>query len=480
MMSFPPVMPEIFMAASTLLLLLFGLFRQKSPVNAVSVAAVFICFFTAVLLFCIGWERTILLNGLFIIDPFAAFSKFLILSGVVLSLLLSAGYLKSEEALERFEYPVLILLAGIGMMVMVSANNFLSVYLGVELQALSLYVLAAFRRDTIKSAEAAVKYYVLGALSSGMLLYGISLLYGFAGTTDFALLSKEVAGNGNGHIAFLIGMTFILSAFAFKLSSVPFHMWTPDVYEGSPTASTSFFAIVPKLAAFSLLARILTGPFSGFYDQWVQIIIFISVASMVWSAFAAIRQENIKRLMAYSAIGHMGYAMMSLLPNSPEGIGALLIYMTVYMFMVAGAFAVILYMRRDGQELEHLKDLSGLSQNHPVLAYAFAVFLFSMTGIPPMAGFFGKLFVFKAAISGGFYAVAVIGVLSSVVSAYYYIRIIKIMFFDEAKDPFDMESAFCRKVVILLVLVCILGFVVYPAPFVDTSFAAVQCLFSGT
>lgn len=471
----PFIMPEVFIGLSTLLLLLFGLFRSRIPVYPVTIGALSVCLFTAFLLSGIYAEKTVLFSNLFITDSFAVFIKILILLGLFLSLLLSVGYLKEEGALRRFEYPVLILLSGLGMMVMASANDFLTAYIGIELQSFSLYILAAFRRDTIKSAESGVKYYVLGALASGFLLYGISLIYGFSGTTNFESLSQESEPS----MPLLIGMVFILSAFAFKLSSVPFHMWTPDVYEGAPTASTAFFALVPKIAGFALLIRLLTGPFAAFSEHWVQIIIVIALASMVWSAFAGLKQKNIKRLMAYSAIGHMGYAMLGVLANTPEGISSVLVYLTIYMIMTAGVFGVILNMRKSSFETDQIDDLSGLSKNYPFLAYMMALFLFSMTGIPPLAGFFAKLFIFKAAISSGYILVSVIGILSSVVAAYYYLRIIKVMFFDLPKEPFDMTPSFSRSLVILFSFAFVTLFIIYPAPLINISYSAVQCLFPG-
>ncbi len=358
--------------------------------------------------------------------------------GAILTLILALPY-NLREGIHQFEFPILLLFSVLGMMMMVSANDLIALYLGIELQSLSLYVLAAIRRDSIKSAEAGLKYFVLGALSSGILLYGMTMVYGFTGATGFNELELAFS-NGvakNQFIGVTVGLVFILCALAFKVSAVPFHMWTPDVYEGAPTPITAFFSIAPKIAAMILLSRVLLEPFGGLFIQWQQVICFISIASMAFGAFAAINQTNIKRLMAYSSIGHMGFVLVGLASGSIAGLQAVLLYLTVYLFMNVGTFACILAMKRDDRMVEEINQLAGLSRTNPKMTIALTVFMFSMAGIPPLAGFFGKYFVFKAAIDAELYTLTVIGLLASVVSAFYYLRIVKLMYFDEAVDKFD-------------------------------------------
>ena len=376
-------------------------------------------------------QELVAFNGQFVSDDFTVFMKILVLLGTFLSLIMSKSYLKRED-MKRFEYPVLMLFATVGMMMMVSANDLIALYLGLELQSLSLYVLAAFKRDTTRSSEAGLKYFVLGALSSGMLLYGCSMIYGFAGTTSFDGLVQVLGGDQTASVGLIVGIVFLIAGLAFKISAVPFHMWTPDVYEGAPTPITAFFAVAPKIAAISLFVRVMMDPFGGLVEEWRQIIIFVSVLSMILGAFAAIAQTNIKRLMAYSSIGHMGYALVGLASGSEAGIQGVILYMTIYLAMNVGTFACILAMRRKGEMVEEISDLAGLSKSNPMLAAALLVFMFSMAGIPPLAGFFGKLYIFLAAIEAQLYILAIIGVVASVVGAYYYLRIVKIMYFDEA------------------------------------------------
>lgn len=336
------------------------------------------------------------------------------------------------------------------MMLMVSANNFLALYMGLELQALSLYVLAAFHRNSARSSEAGIKYFVLGALSSGMLLFGISLIYGFTGSIDFGVVGNTLEALESVPLGVIFGLVFILAGLAFKISAAPFHMWTPDVYQGAPTAVTALFAMVPKIAAMALLMRLLFDPFAALSDQWGQIIYFLALMSMLVGAFAAIAQDNIKRLLAYSSIGNMGYALVGVAVGTAAGAGAVVLYLTIYMVMTAGVFAVVMSMRRQGLSVFKISDLSGLSQTSPALAYSMAILMFSMSGIPPAAGFFGKLVVFNAAVAEGYYVLAVVGVLSSVVAAYYYLRVVKVMFFDEPEDAFDKDMPFARRAVLLI------------------------------
>ncbi len=429
-----PAMPEIFMAVAAMALLMFGAFRKNGNSFLSTVLAIAVMGVTAVLLL-VG-ETGTGFGKLFIADSFAVFAKILVLIGSATTLGMARGFMEREECY-RFEYPVLVLLATLGMMMMISAGNFMSLYLGLELQSLSLYVLAAYQRDSVRATEAGVKYYILGALASGLLLYGISLVYGFAGTVDFATLAATVSTPTGMHLGVVVGMVFILAGLAFKIAAVPFHMWTPDVYEGAPTPITAFFSIAPKVAAMALLVRVMVGPFGGMTDQWRQVIVFISILSMVLGALAAIPQSNIKRLMAYSSIGHVGYLLIGVAAGNTIGIQGVLFYLAVYLFMNVGTFAVILSMRQKGRMVEGITDLAGLSKTNPLMAGALAIFMFSMAGIPPMAGFWGKFYIFKAAIDSGMIALAVIGVLTSVIGAYYYLRIIKIMYFDESSDAFD-------------------------------------------
>ena len=373
-------------------------------------------------------------GGAFLSDPFAKFMKVLALIGSITAMVMTVGHARSEQ-IDRFEFPVLIVLATLGMLLMISANDLLSLYLSLELQSLALYVVAAINRDSLRSTEAGLKYFVLGALSSGMLLYGMSLVYGFTGHTGFQEIAAALTAEGRS-LGLVFGLVFILAGLAFKISAVPFHMWTPDVYEGAPTPVTAFFAAAPKMAAMALLVRVTIGAFEPSAPDWQQIIVFISVASMLLGSFAAIGQRNIKRLMAYSSIGHMGYALIGLAANSEAGVRGVAIYMLIYMVMTLGTFAFILAMRRREGNVEQISDLAGLSNTNPVMATILTILMFSLAGIPPLAGFWAKWYVFLAAIDAKLYALAVIGVLASVVGAYYYLRIIKIMWFDEPVGGF--------------------------------------------
>jgi NADH-quinone oxidoreductase subunit N len=372
-----------------------------------------------------------------------------------------------------------VLLSTTGMMMMIAANDLISLYVGLELQSLALYVLASFQRDSLRSTEAGLKYFVLGALASGMLLYGASMVYGFSGTTSFDMLAKNFADGGTVSIGLIIGVVLIAVGLAFKVSAVPFHMWTPDVYEGSPTPVTAFFSVAPKIAAMALFVRVMVGPFGGLLNEWRQVIWFISVASMLLGAFAAINQRNIKRLMAYSSIGHVGYALIGLAAGTAIGVRGILVYLAIYLFMNIGTFTIILCMRRNGKLVEGIDDLAGLSRTQPGLALAFAIFMFSMAGIPPLAGFFAKVYVFLAAIDAGLYALAVIGVLASVVGAFYYLRIVKLMYFDEPAGSFDKTIGREMQAVILVSALVIMFFFVHPGLVVDGADAVASALFSG-
>lgn len=473
-----PLLPEIFLALASMVLLVAGVIRGNQSTNFISWAALCAFALTGMFLLGINWEEQSVLNGMVHINPFVAFVKLLILAGLIATTALSVSYLQ-KEMMARFEYPILIMLAGVGMMIMVSAHNMLSMYVGLELQSLALYVLAAFRRDHAKSSEAGLKYFVLGALASGMLLFGMSMIYGFSGSLEYGKIGNSLTGVDGVAMGFMVGMVFMLVGIAFKISAVPFHMWTPDVYEGAPTSVTALFAIVPKLAAIAVLMQLLYGPFAGFSEHWQHIIWVLSFASMIWAALAGLVQNNIKRLMAYSSIGNMGYALLGVVAGTPQGASAVILYMAIYMVMAAGTFGIILCMRRNGRSVEGIADLSGLSRTSPLMAYALAILLFSMSGIPPMAGFFGKLMVFQAAVTSGFYFLAVVGVITSVVAAYYYLRIIKVMFFDEAIEPLDRQMAFAKRAVVLLSVAFVLFFIFRPNLLVDAARHTAGTLFAG-
>lgn len=473
-----PLLPEIFLSICAMGFLIVGVNFGNESTKVVSWFCALASFITIVVLLNIPADGSLSVNGLFKLDLYASVLKIIILIGVIASIALSVRYL-IQQGISRFEYPVLILLSAIGMMVMVSANNLLSLYVGLELQSLALYVLAAFNRNSLRSSEAGIKYFILGALSSGLLLFGISLVYGFTGSIDFAVLEAALASSEGIAFGVTFGLVFVLAGLAFKISAVPFHMWTPDVYHGAPASVTAFFAMVPKIAAMGLLMRLLFEPFGALSEQWLQIIYFVAVGSMVVGAFAALAQNNIKRLLAYSSIGNMGFALVGVVAGSEEGVSAVILYLLIYMVMTAGVFAVVLHMRRDDHSLEKISDLSGLSRHSPGLAYAMAILMFSMAGIPPFAGFFGKFAVFSAAVESEFYVLAVIGVLTSVIAAYYYLRIIKVMFFDEPEDAFDHAFPLARKVVLTVSVLFVVCFIVKPGVFLETTQAAAASLFVG-
>ena len=472
-----PALPEVFLAFSTMVLLMLGVFRGDGHTRIISWFAVLVLGLTLLLVLDdLGGTRRAF-GDVFIVDAFAQFMKVLALIGSSFAVVMSLGYIEREK-IARFEYPILFLFATLGMMMMISANDLIALYLGLELQSLSLYVIAAFRRDSTRSTEAGLKYFVLGALSSGMLLYGASMVYGFAGTTGFDRLAA-VLDAGAAPVGLIVGLVFVVSGLAFKVAAVPFHMWTPDVYEGAPTPVTAFFAVAPKVAAMALFVRVMIDPFGALIIQWQQIIVFISIASMVLAAFAAINQTNIKRLMAYSSIGHVGYMLIGLAAGTQEGISGLIIYLTIYVFMNVGTFACILCMRSHGRMLEGIEDLAGLGRTNAPMAAVLTAFMFSLTGIPPVAGFFGKFFIFRAAINAEMYTLAVIGVLSSVVAAFYYLRIVKIMYFDEPAERFDRPIG--REMTLILVGTGL--FIVFFFPFISPLLAgagaAARSLFVG-
>jgi len=468
-----PVLPEIVLALGAMLLLMAGVALGERSATLVNSTSVILLIGVAVLIVWVPGGRHVLFNGSFVVDDFARFLKLLALTGSAGALLLSLDYLHAERQ-EKFEYGVLFLLSTLGMLMLISAADLIALYLGLELMSLSLYVIAAYERDNARSTEAGLKYFVLGALSSGMLLYGASLIYGFTGTVNFAGIAK--ATNSGASIGLIFGLVFLFVGFCFKISAVPFHMWTPDVYEGAPTPVTAFFAAAPKVAGIAIFVRATMTAFPGIAHEWQQILTFVSIASMVLGAFAAIGQRNIKRLMAYSSIGHMGYALVGLDADSAQGVQGVLIYMSIYVTMTLGTFAVILAMRRDGKLVENIGDLAGLSRTQPTMAFFLAILLFSLAGIPPLAGFFAKFYVFLAAINAGLYVLAVIGVLTSVVGAYYYLAIVKIMYMDEPVRGFQTMPGLLGFVLGVTGLVNLLFFA-YPAPLLGAASAAAKSLF---
>jgi NADH-quinone oxidoreductase subunit N len=467
-----PVMPELVLAVGAMALLMLGAYRGEGMTPAVNGLAVCLLIATGVLELLLPAGKLVTFGGSFIVDDFARFLKIVALIGSAATLVLSREFL-SDPSRQIFEYSILVLLSTLGMMVLISAGDLISLYLGLELMSLALYVVAASNRDNAKSNEAGLKYFVLGALSSGMLLYGASLVYGFTGTVSFAGIAATAK---IGNVGLVFGLVFLLAGLCFKVSAVPFHMWTPDVYEGAPTPVTAFFASAPKVAAMAVFVRATMTAFPGITAEWQQIVVFVSIASMALGAFAAIGQKNIKRLMAYSSIGHMGYALVGLAAGTAEGAQGVLVYLAIYVAMTLGSFTIILAMKRNGQAFEQISDFAGLSRTNPVLAFFFAMFLFSLAGVPPLAGFFGKFYVFVAAIKAGLFTLAVIGVLTSVVGAFYYLSIIKVMYFDEPLPKLDPVRVELSTVLAVAGLFNILFFV-YPGPLVSVATAAAKSLF---
>ena len=466
-------LPELTLVLGALVLLLVGVSTRKEQADLVLCVAVLVLALAGVFVLR-GSGTTTLFGGSFIVDPFGRVMKLLTLTGAAVTLIMSADYWQGAGRLQ-FEFPVLVLLATTGMMMMISANDLIALYVGLELQSLSLYVVAAFDRRSARSSEAGLKYFVLGALSSGMLLYGASLIYGFTGSTLFTDIADAVQPSG-ANLGLIFGLVFLMTGFAFKISAVPFHMWTPDVYEGAPTPVTAFFAAAPKLAAMALTVRTLFAAFPSVTPEWQQIVTFLAIASMALGSFAAIGQRNIKRLMAYSSIGHMGYALVGLAAGTAEGVQGVIVYLAIYLAMTLGTFACILAMRRKCHMVEDIDQLSGLSSTSPMMAFLLAMLLFSLAGIPPLAGFFAKFYIFLAAIHAGFYALAVIGVLLSVVGAYYYLRIVKIMYFDAPAERFEPMPGLLAAVLGASGLF-ILFYFVYPAPLANVAETAAKSLF---
>ena len=470
-----PALPELILTVGVLVLILYGAFKGERSTEGVTVGALIVLI---VALFAVASQplgaKITTLNGSFIVDGFARVMKALVLLGSIAALLLARD-LFERERIARFEYPILIVLSSIGMLIMVSANDLIGLYLGLELQSLAAYVIASFHRDDVRSTEAGLKYFVLGALSSGMLLYGASLVYGFTGHVSFPGIVTALRETQVG-LGVVLGIVFVAAGVAFKLAAVPFHMWTPDVYEGAPTPVTAFFASAPKMAAMAMAVRVFVGAFPGVIDEWRQIIVFVAIASMALGSFAAIGQRNIKRLMAYSSIANVGYALIGLAAGTQEGVRGVVVYRAVYLAMTLGAFAVILGLRRGNRMFDTIDDLSGLSRTHPWLAFCLAAMMFSLAGIPPLAGFFAKFYVFAAAIQAGLVALAVIGVVTSVIGSYYYLRIVKVMYFDEAQPAYEPLAPGLRIVLaVSSVVVILLGIV--PAPLVAIAGTAARSLF---
>ena len=467
--------PELFLAAVTALLLIYGVVRGEASTAFVSVATSAALLVTAVLLFAPFREGTAFAS-LFIVDRLTATMKALVLVGSAVAILMSRAYFEHVKAW-RFEYPLLVALATLGMMLMISANDLMSLYVGLELQSLALYVVAAFQRDSERSTEAGVKYFVLGSVASGMLLFGASLIYGFCGGTAFVEISKALLDGRSAESGVVVGLVFVVAGLAFKVSAVPFHMWTPDVYEGAPTPVTALFAAAPKIAAVSLLVSVLMGPFKPLFAQWQQIIVVASVLSMALGAFAALRQQNIKRLMAYSSIGNVGYILLGLASGTEKGIQAVVFYLAIYLVMTLGVFATILLMKRRNIMVEGVGDLAGLARSHPMMAFALLLFMFSLAGIPPLAGFWGKLYIFMAAVEARLYWPAVLGVLASVVASYYYLRIVKVMYFDEPAEALDQPVFGVNRVVAFASAIIVAVFSLAPQPLSVVAAAAAKGLF---
>lgn len=425
--------PELLLVIGAMVLLMIGAYAGKNSTSLITGLSIALVAAAGIMLVWMTGTGEAM-HGAFILDPFAKFMKTLVLIGSGVAIAMSVTFSRMS-GFDRFEFPILVVLSTVGMMLMVSANDLITLYLGLEMQSLALYVLASINRESIRSSEAGLKYFVLGALSSGMLLYGASLIYGFTGHTGFDGIAESLAGSGRS-VGLIFGLVFLLAGLAFKISAVPFHMWTPDVYEGAPTPVTTLFAGAPKIAAMALLIRVVIGAFEPITHDWQQIIVFISIASMALGAFAAIGQNNIKRLMAYSSIGHMGFALVGLAAGTQSGVNGVILYMLIYMAMTLGTFACIMAMRKRDGMVEDINDLAGLGSSNPAMATVLTILMFSLAGVPPMAGFFGKYFVFLAAIEANLITLAVLGVLASVVGAFYYLRIIKIMWFDSSEEKF--------------------------------------------
>ena len=458
------VLPEIFLSISIMFLLILGVFKKNSS-ELIQTISLIVLLITTMITFneTLSIEKMLLFNNSIIVDYLSSFMKMITLISAFFVLLISSSYLSIFKIL-KIEYPILILSSVLGMMIMISSNDLIVFYMGLELQSLALYVLATFNRDQLKSSEAGLKYFVLSALSSGLLLYGCSLIYGFTGSTNFNLIASQLNSE---EYALTFGIVFILVGLAFKISAVPFHMWAPDVYEGSPTSVTLFFAIVPKVAALTVFIRFLYVPFLNLMDQWQMILVFLSIASMLFGAIAAIGQTNLKRLIAYSSISHIGYALAGLTTGSNEGIQSSIIYIVIYILMNLGFFSCLLMLKRNNKYFEDIEDLSGLSKNHPLLSLSLLVILFSLAGIPPLAGFFAKFYIFKSVIEQSMYFLAIVGLLSTVIAAFYYLRIIKIIYFDKEKEKYDSDHSLWLKFSLVSSTLLILVYFFFPSQLIE-------------
>ena len=455
--------PELILSIGTLIVLLFGLFAKKNIFSITSNLSVILLIIVGVIILADKKVSFANFNNFFIESSFIRFFQILVIIGSISSIVISSNYYKDLKLL-RFEIPILILFSTLGMLLLIGSNNLMAMYLGIELQSLALYVIAAIKRDSLQSSESGIKYFVLGALSSGILLYGCSLIYGFTASTNFDDIFLTISSLDKLNLGIIFGLVFILIGLAFKVSAVPFHMWTPDVYEGAPTSVTAFFAIVPKVSAVALIYRFCLEPFGDFYKEWSQIIIFLSIASMFLGAIAAIRQTNIKRLLAYSSIGHVGYVLIGLASSNAAGIKGAVIYMLIYVFMNIAIFTVLLSLKFEDKYIEKISDLSGLSKTKPVFSICIAIIMLSLAGIPPFAGFFGKFYIFISAIEAKLIYLAVLGVLSSVISAFYYFRIIKVMYFDDLKILNHQSNISTKSSLILfLSMMVITMFIIYPS-----------------
>jgi len=458
------VFPEIFLSLSIMFLLILGVFKKNSSKLIQNISLIILLITSVITLNeTLGIQETLLFNSSVVIDYLSSFMKIVTLLAAFLVLVISSNYLKTLKIF-KIEYPILILSSVLGMMIMISSNDLIVFYMGLELQSLALYVLATFNRDQLKSSEAGLKYFVLSALSSGLLLYGCSLIYGFTGSTNFNIIANQLNSN---EYAITFGIVFILVGLAFKISAVPFHMWAPDVYEGSPTSVTLFFTMVPKIAALTVFIRFLYVPFLNLIDQWQMILIFLSIASMLFGAIAAIGQTNLKRLIAYSSIGHVGYILAGVATGSNDGIQSSVIYITIYILMNLGLFSCLLMMKRNNKYFEDIEDLSGLSKNHPLMSLSLLVILFSLAGIPPLAGFFAKFYIFKSVLEQSMYFLAIVGLLSTVVAAFYYLRIIKIMYFDKEKEKYDTDHSLWLKFSLMFSTLLILIYFIFPSQLIE-------------
>ena len=456
------ISPEIILLISIFSLLMIGVFIKKS-FNIVYRLSNLVLALTLFVVLSGNYETTKIFDESIIIDNFSTFMKSLILISSFFILSMSKKYLVDIKN-NKFEYPIIVILSILGMFIMVGSNDLIVFYLGLELQSLSLYILAAIDRDNSRSSEAGVKYFVLSALSSGLLLYGCSLLYGFSGSTNFEII---LLNSDNENVGNIFAMVFILVGLAFKVSAVPFHMWTPDVYEGSPTTVTMFFSVVPKIAGLAVFIKFMYVPFYSVLDEWQYILVFISIASMILGAVAAIGQNNIKRLIAYSSIGHIGYAIAGIAAGTENGFRNAIVYMTIYAVMNIGAFSFVLLMKRGEKYIEEISELSGASKNHPLMCFGLLTILFSLAGIPPLAGFFAKFYIFMSVIESGMFGLAIVGLVTTVVSAFYYIRIVKIMYFDESKKPFENFKDVSIHGSLILSSMILIAFFLYPSALND-------------